>query len=77
MSLIPRLSLPGGIFEHDVAELENAHWESVRAVLADGFEQSWQEGCADYLEFEGFGVGDFYSQGTGVGTVHEGKVFFV
>lgn len=77
VSLVPCLSLARRIFEDDIAELEYADRQGVRAVFADGFKEPWEEGRAHNLEFEGFWIGDFDCEGTGVGAVHERKVFLV
>lgn len=40
MSLIPRLTLPFSILESYIRGLEDSDWERMRAVLANGLQES-------------------------------------
>ena len=49
----------------------------MRAVLADGLEETWQEGSADDLEFERFRVADSDHLGVVVFAVEPVEVLFM
>lgn len=58
VSDITRLPFPCGIFDDDVARLEDFYWKRVRAVLSNGLQEPGNERGTHDLEFERFGIGD-------------------
>jgi len=46
------------VLEHDVGALENSDREGLHPVCVYGFEEAGEEGGADDLVFDGFGVGE-------------------
>ena len=58
MAHVSRLTFTSCVLEHDIGRFENLDRERVRAVLADGFEETWEQGGSDDLIFGRLGIGE-------------------
>ena len=61
VALVSAPALEAGVFEADVGHFEDLHWDGVALVLAESLEEAGDEGCADDLVLEGFGVLEAHS----------------
>lgn len=74
---ISRLPLTSWVFENNVGGLKDLDGKRMRSIFANGFKQSWDEGCANDLEFERLWIGDLDCSLAIVFVIQPLKVFFV
>ena len=58
MPFVTRLAFPRDVFENNLGNLKDFYRQRVRAVLANRFEEAWDERRSDNLKFECLRIGN-------------------